>query len=162
MIISMIVATDEANGIGRQNQLLCHLPADLKYFKQATSGHCIVMGRKTYESIGRPLPNRTNIVVTRSSTLDIPGCIVVNSLDEAINYARQQKETELMITGGGTIYQEALPLADRVYLTRIHHRFEADAFFPDIKVSGFRLVQSTPHQPDDKHNYAYTFEVWER
>lgn len=158
----MIVAADEANGIGLDNRLLCHLPGDLKYFRQMTSGHCIVMGRKTFESIGRPLPNRTNIVVTRSVGLSIQGCVVVNNLNDAIAYAREHGETELMITGGGTIYQEALSVTDRIYLTRIHHQFQADAYFPDVAKSGFRLVQSTPQPADEKNAYAHTFEVWER
>lgn len=162
MIISLIVATDEQNGIGLNNQLLCHLPADLKYFKQTTSGHCIVMGRKTYDSIGRPLPNRTNIIITRNAALTIDGCVVVTSLNQAIEYARAQGETELMITGGGSIYAEALTIADRVYLTRIARTFDADTFFPTIDPSLFSLSQATSHQPDEKNAYGYRFEVWER
>ena len=162
MIISLIVATDEQNGIGVNNQLLCHLPADLKYFKQTTSGHCIVMGRKTYDSIGRPLPNRTNIIITRNAALTIDGCVVVTSLQQAIEYARAQGETELMITGGGSIYTEALPMANRVYLTRIAHTFNADTFFPTIEPSLFTLSQAISHQPDEKNAYGYTFEIWER
>ena len=162
MIISLIVATDEQNGIGLNNQLLCHLPADLKYFKQTTSGHCIVMGRKTYDSIGRPLPNRTNIIVTRNADLEIAGCVVVTSLSKAIEYAREDGETELMITGGGSIYAEALLMADRIYRTRIAHTFNADTFFPEIDSSVFALSEANAHQPDEKNAYGYTFEVWER
>src|SRR5690606_29405092 len=107
------------------------LPADLKYFKQITTGHCIVMGRKTYDSIGKPLPNRTNIVVTRNKDLKIEGCVMVSSIHEAIEFASLQNETELIIIGGGTLYKENLSLTDRVYLTRIHHTFKADTFFPE-------------------------------
>ncbi len=162
MIISIIVAADEQNGIGINNNLLCHLPADLKYFKQVTSGHCIVMGRKTYESIGKPLPNRTNIVVTRNHNLNIDGCVVVTSLQEAVNYAKNNNETELMITGGGTIYADAINWCNKVYLTRIHHTFNADTFFPEVSKHGFKLTSSAKHAADEKHAYSYTFEVWEK
>jgi dihydrofolate reductase len=162
MMVSLIVAADEQNGIGLDNKLLCYLPADLKYFKQVTSGHCIVMGRNTYESIGRPLPNRTNIVVTRNKELTIDGCIVVNSLQDAVDYAKQHNETELMITGGGTIYADAVNWCDKIYLTRIHHTFNADTFFPDVNTLGFRLTSSEKFLADEKHAYDYTFEVWER
>ena len=162
MIVSLIVAADEKNGIGLDNKLLCYLPADLKYFKQVTSGHCIVMGRNTYESIGRPLPNRTNIVVTRNKSLSIDGCVVVNSLQDAVDYARKHNETELMITGGGTIYADAVNWCDKIYLTRIHHKFYADTFFPEVSTLGFQLTTSQTYKADEKHAYDYTFEVWER
>ena len=162
MIVSLIVAADEKNGIGLDNKLLCYLPADLKYFKQVTSGHCIVMGRNTYESIGRPLPNRTNIVVTRNKSLSIDGCVVVNSLQDAVDYARKHNETELMITGGGTIYADAVNWCDKIYLTRIHHKFNADTFFPEVSTLGFQLATSQTYEADEKHAYDYTFEVWER
>jgi dihydrofolate reductase len=162
MMVSLIVAADEQNGIGLDNKLLCYLPADLKYFKQVTSGHCIVMGRNTYESIGRPLPNRTNIVVTRNKGLTIDGCIVVNSLKDAVDYAKQHNETELMITGGGTIYADAVNWCDKIYLTRIHHSFSADTFFPEVSTLGFQLTASEKFLADEKHAYDYTFEVWER
>lgn len=129
MLISIIVIADENNGIGKNNQLLCHLPADLKYFKQTTLGHTIVMGRKTFESIGKPLPGRTNIVISRQTDLAIEGCLVLPHLGDAINHAKASGETELFITGGGTIYELTLPLADKVYLTRLHHQFDADTFF---------------------------------
>lgn len=162
MITSIIVAADLNNGIGIDNQLLCHLPADLKYFKQVTTGHCIVMGRKTYESIGRPLPNRTNIVITRNTALQIDGCVVVDSVKSAIEFAKQSGEEELMITGGGSIYAEAINWVDRVYITRIQHTFGADTFFPEISSVDFELVKSNAHQPDEKNKFPYTFEVWER
>ena len=107
MIISLIVATDEKNGIGKNNQLLCHLPADLNYFKQTTTGHHIVMGRKTFESVGRPLPNRTNIIISRTPKT-IEGCIVKENIEEAIAFAKANNEHELFITGGGTVYDLTL------------------------------------------------------
>ncbi len=162
MKTSIIVAADLANGIGTNNQLLCHLPADLKYFKQVTTGHCIVMGRKTFESIGRPLPNRTNIVVTRNTALTIAGCVMVDSVKSAMEYAEKHGEQELMITGGGSIYAEAIHWVDKVYLTRIHYQFDADTFFPEINQKHFTLTSEEKHEADEKNKYAYSFEVWER
>lgn len=162
MIISMLLAADEQNGIGINNQLLCHLPADLKYFKQVTTGHCIAMGRKTFDSIGKPLPNRTNIVITRNRELFIEGCVMAGSLQEAIEYAREQGETELVIIGGGIIYGETLPIADKIYLTRIHHTFTADTFFPALDEKEFKMVKNEYHVPDEKNAYAYSFQVFER
>ncbi|MBP6302996.1 MAG: dihydrofolate reductase [Bacteroidia bacterium] len=162
MIISLIVAADEHNGIGKNNQLLCHLPADLKYFKQTTTGHHIVMGRKTYDSVGRPLPNRVNIVITRNSLLSIPGCVVVADLQQAISYAAENGETELFITGGGTIYEQAMGIANRIYLTRIHHNFEADTFFPAIEPTMWKELSSEFNEQDEKNKYDYTFQVLEK
>jgi dihydrofolate reductase len=162
MIISLIVAADELNGIGKNNDLLCHLPADLKYFKQTTSGHHIAMGRKTYESIGRPLPNRTNIIISRDENYKAEGCITVNSLANAIQQAETNHETELFITGGGTIYEQALPLAHRVYLTRIHAKLDADTFFPALSPAEWKLTTESKNVADEKNPYAYSFQVYER
>jgi dihydrofolate reductase len=162
MIISLIVVADEHNGIGKNNQLLCHLPADLKYFKQTTTGHHIVMGRKTYDSVGKPLPNRVNIVITRNSLLSLPGCVVVADLQQAISYAAENGETELFITGGGTIYAQAMGIANRIYLTRIHHNFEADTFFPAIEPTMWKELSSEFNEQDEKNTYDYTFQVLER
>lgn len=162
MIISLIVVADEHNGIGKNNQLLCHLPADLKYFKQTTTGHHIVMGRKTYDSVGKPLPSRVNIVITRNSLLSIPGCVVVADLQQAISYAAENGETELFITGGGTIYEQAIGIANRIYLTRIHHNFEADTFFPVIEPTMWKELSSEFNEQDEKNKYDYTFQVLER
>jgi dihydrofolate reductase len=162
MIISLIVVADEHNGIGKNNQLLCHLPADLKYFKQTTTGHHIVMGRKTYDSVGKPLPNRVNIVITRNSLLSLPGCVVVADLQQAISYAAENGETELFITGGGTIYAQAMGIANRIYLTRIHHNFEADTFFPAIEPTMWKELSSEFNEQDEKNKYDYTFQVLEK
>lgn len=159
MLISLIVVADQNNAIGNQNRLLCHLPADLKYFKAVTSGHHIVMGRKTFESIGKPLPNRTNIVISSNTDLTIPGCVVVTGLQEAITLAAEAGETELMITGGGTIYKQALPLAHKVYLTRIFNRFEADTHFPELG-EAWKLIQDDQHEADEKNPYRYSFQVY--
>jgi dihydrofolate reductase len=161
MLISLIVATDLNNGIGKSNALLCHLPADLKYFRQTTTGHHIIMGRKTYESIGRPLPNRTNIIISSNRDLLIPGCVVVHSLQAAIDFAKTQGETEVFVTGGGTVYIEALTMAHKIYLTRIQHQFEADTFFPQLDNS-WNLKHVEQHDSDEKNAFAYTFETYTR
>jgi len=161
MIISLIVAADENNAIGNQNQLLCHLPADLKYFRLTTTGHHIVMGRKTYESVGRPLPNRVNIVISRTADLQIDGCVVQPTLEAAIAFAKAAGESELFITGGGTIYEQSLKIANRVYLTRIHNSFAADTFFPDLGEE-WNLKQDEMHEADEKNAFAYSFQVYEK
>ena len=161
MIISLIVAADEKNGIGKNNQLLCHLSADLKYFKQITTGHHIVLGRKTYESIGKPLPNRTNIVISRSDNL-IEGCVVKPTIDEAIAFAKQNKEHELFITGGGTVYEMTMHLADKIYLTKIHHSFDADTFFPHFDKQDWLETKNEFHKADEKNQYDFSFIVYQR
>lgn len=161
MIISLIVAADEKNGIGRDNQLLCHLPADLRFFKQTTTGHHILMGRKTFDSIGKPLPNRVNIIVSGNSNLKTEGCVVVSSIEEAIELAQSNKEDELFIIGGATIYKQAINRANRIYLTRIHSSFDADVFFPVLDNS-WRLIKEENHLADEKNKYNYSFNLYER
>jgi dihydrofolate reductase len=161
MIISLIVAADEKNGIGKNNQLLCHLSADLKYFKQITTGHHIVLGRKTYESIGKPLPNRTNIVISRSDNL-IEGCVVKPTIEEAISFAKQNKEHELFITGGGTVYEMTMHLADKIYLTKIHHSFDADTFFRHFDKQDWLETKNEFHKADEKNQYDFSFIVYQR
>ena len=137
MIVSIIVAVANNNAIGGDNRLLWHISADLKRFKAITSGHAIVMGRKTYESIGKPLPNRQNIVITRNADLVLPGVEVVLSIDAAKAIA---KGDELFVIGGGEIYQQTMPLADRIYLTRVWADYKADTFFPEIDMSIWKEV----------------------
>lgn len=161
MIISLIVAADENNAIGYQNQLLCHLSTDLKFFKATTTGHHILQGRKTYESVGRPLPNRVNIVVTGNADLAIAGCVMQPSLEAAITFAREAGETELFIIGGGIIFEQSLLLANKLYLTRIHHQFEADTYFPKLS-SEWKLTQNERHEADEKNAYPFSFLVYER
>lgn len=155
--IAIIVALDEQNGIGRSGGLLCHLPGDLKHFKELTTGHSIIMGRKTYESLPKgALPNRTNIVITSDSADNYPGCIVVRSVDEALTHCKEE-ETAFII-GGGKLYRSTLHLADKLYLTRIHHTFDdADTFFPEIDPGQWELVHNQAHKSDEKHQYDYTF-----
>lgn len=157
--LSMIAAIDEHNGLGKDNQLLCHAPADLAHFKTITMGKPIIMGRRTYESIGRPLPGRLNIVLSRSIS-SIPGLIVVSSLDEALQSVADAEE--VMIIGGAQLFEEALSLVSRLYITRIHHYFNADVFFPAINLENWRCLESITRQPDEKNPYAMTFYLYER
>lgn len=160
--IDIIVALDEQNAIGRRGGLLCRLPDDLKHFKQITGGHTVVMGRRTFESLPNgPLPNRTNIVVTSGHAGNYPGCIVVRSLCEAVEKSPSGKET--FVIGGGQLYRSALPFANMLYLTRIHHTFDdADTFFPGIDFEQWELLGKETHRADEKHLYAYTFSVYKR
>ncbi len=158
--LSIIVAISENNAIGKNNQLLWHLPADLKHFKEITSGHTIIMGRKTYDSIGRPLPNRRNIVITRQSDLKIENVEVVSSLKEAITLCANEKE--IFIIGGAEIYESSVELANRIYLTTVHQEYEADAFFPNIVAEQWSEINREYHSADEKNSVAYTFSTLER
>lgn len=151
--------------IGKDNRLIWRLPADMKFFKDKTTGHCVVTGRRNYESIPekfRPLPERKNIVVTRQLNYEAPGAVVVNSLEAAVAFAREANETELFIIGGGEIYREAIAICDAVYLTRIYHNFEGDTFFPELLPGEWKLTWSEEHPADEKHLYRFTFQLWER
>lgn len=159
-MISMIVAADENNVIGKDNQLIWHLPDDLKFFKQKTSGHCIIMGRNTFESVGKPLPNRTNIIITRDKNYAAEGCVVVHSLEAALEKAHEV-DPNPFIVGGEQIYRLALPLAETIYLTRIHHEFEGDRHFPGLGDEWVE-TESIPHTTDEKHAYAFTFKTYEK
>lgn len=159
MKISLIVAAAENGVIGKDNQLLWRLPDDLKRFKQLTLGHPIIMGRKTYESIGKPLPGRTSIVITRSSSYEVEGALVVDSLEKAIDTARQQEVKEAFVIGGGEIYREALvkKLPDKIYLTRVQTENEGDAFFQIPNQDEWSLTSQEDHPADDRHKYAFQF-----
>jgi dihydrofolate reductase len=159
-MISIIVATGTNRGIGKNNQLLWHLPEDLKYFKRTTLEKPIIMGRSTFDSVGRPLPKRRNIVITRNPSLKIEGVEVVHSLDEAIQLV--ENEPEIMIVGGSEIYNLALPLADRVYLTLVNAAPEADRFFPVLPSGEWELASETVHPADDQHFAEMKFQVWNR
>ncbi|RZJ64868.1 MAG: dihydrofolate reductase [Flavobacterium sp.] len=158
--LGLVVAISENNAIGKDNQLLWHLPADLKHFKEITSGHTIIMGRKTYDSIGRPLPNRRNIVITRSTDLQIPNVEVVNSLDSAISLC--EGENEVFIIGGAEIYKHAIQFTDRIYLTTVHQTYEADVYFPELNKNEWKEISSEFHPADEKNSVAYTFSTLER
>lgn len=154
-MIALIVAMAENRVIGKNNDLIWHLPADLKHFKNLTTGHPIIMGRKTFESIGKPLPNRTSVVVTHQQDYQPEGCVVVHSLEEAIERA-QELGQEVYIIGGAQIYRQSLPLADTIFLTEVHHSFEGDTFFPEFGAE-WQEVSREVHQPDEKNKYPYSF-----
>ena len=156
---ALIVATADNGVIGRQGQLPWHLPLDLKHFKQLTLGHPVLMGRRTWESIGRPLPGRANIVITRQPDWAAPGCEVAHSLAEALTLAATRSGGELVcVIGGGEIYQAALPAADVVYLTEVHHAVpDGDAFFPPLSPTDWREETRERHEADEKHAHAFSF-----
>jgi len=166
MKLAIIVAAARNGVIGNNNQLPWHLPQDLKYFKAVTLGKPVIMGRKTYESIGRPLPGRTNIVVTRSSDWQVEGVVVVNSLEQALSEARKAIETspssaaEAMIIGGAEIYRSALPTVNKVYLTRVDVDVEGDAFFPALPETDWQLTSALPGE--EQATLAHQFLVYER
>jgi len=159
MIISAVVAIAENNAIGKNNQLLWRLPNDLKHFKAITSGHTVIMGRKTYDSVGKPLPNRRNIVITRQN-ISIEGCEVVASVAEALALCRA--EQEVFIVGGAEIYQLAMPLTDRIYLTIVHQAFDADAYFPQLDITEWAETEREEHGTDEKHAIPYSFITLQR
>jgi len=162
MIISTIVAVAKNNVIGKDNDIPWYLPADLKYFKKITTGHHIVMGRKCYESIGRPLPKRTNVIVTRNPFFIATGCLVTHNVAEAVQLAEANGEEEVFIIGGGQIYEIALPHVDRIYLTEVDLEVEGDIFFPEINQKEWILIEETKCQADEKNEYDYTFKILER
>ncbi len=159
-MISIIAALAENRVIGVNNTLPWRLPNDLKHFRRLTTGHAIIMGRKNYESIGKPLPERTNIVVTRNRDYRVDGCLIAHSLDEALRLAGD--DPEIFIIGGAEIYREALPFADRLYLTRVHAAVKGDTFFPEIDNNNWKETACEHHAADEKHAYAYSFVVLER
>jgi len=158
--ISIIVAIDENKAIGKDNQLLWHLPNDLKFFKKTTSGHPIIMGRKTFDSIGKPLPNRRNIVITRNRDLKIEGAEVYTSLSEALR--NFPEEDEVFIIGGAEIYMQALPISDKIYLTQVHHQFEADTYLDGFNIRDWKILSKENHFKDEKHLYNYSFLVLQK
>lgn len=162
MRLALVVALADNGCIGRDGDLPWRLPDDLKRFKQLTLGNPIIMGRKTWESIGRPLPGRLNIVVTRQRGYAAEGCIVVGSLDEAQQVAASSGAALASIIGGAELYALALPCCDLLHLTRVHAEVEGDTFFPPIDWKHFHLVESEAHPADEKHAYAFTFETWQR
>lgn len=160
--IAIIVALDEQYAIGRDGDLLCHLPNDLKHFREITTGQTIIMGRRTFESLPKgALPHRTNIVITSGNAVHYPGCVVVRSVEEALTHCKEGEKA--FIIGGGRLYRATLHLADQLYLTRIHHSFaDADTFFPEIDFSEWELTEKEAHAADEKHRYDYTFLTYQR
>jgi dihydrofolate reductase len=162
MILSLLVAASQNNVIGKDNQLPWHLPNDLKYFKNTTWGMPILMGRKTFESIGKPLPGRKSIVITRNKDWQHEGVDVVHSVEEAITKAKDYGAKEVFVIGGAEIFNTSFDKANRIYLTRIHHQFDGDAFFPEVPVKDWNLTQNRFCHADEKNAYSHTFQVWER
>lgn len=161
MIISLIVATSLNHGIGKDNQLPWHLPADLKFFKQTTMGCPVVMGRKTFQSIGRTLPGRKNVVITRDSSFNGDGkydITLASGLSKALEQLGDEKE--VFIIGGGEIFQQSMAIADTIYLTLVNTRIEADVFFPEIDPARFELVWEEKHSADEKNTFDYTFQKY--
>ena len=159
-MITIIAAIGLNNELGKDNDLIWHLPNDLKRFKKITTGHHIIMGRKTYESIGRPLPNRTTIIISRNNQYKAEGCIVVSSLEEAIKSCQQ--ESHIYIIGGAQIYKEAIKIADELDICLVEAHFDADVFFPEINMDVWKETQKTSFKADDKHQYNYSFIKYNR
>jgi dihydrofolate reductase len=165
MTISLIAALTENRVIGRNNDLPWHLPDDMKYFMKTTSGHYVIMGRKNYESIPekfRPLPNRTNVVVTRQKNFKAENCTVVHSLEEGLALARHAQQQEVFIIGGAEIYTQGFPLASRLYLTEIQGTIEGDTYFPEFNKKNWRETSRIHHPADDRHAFAFDFVVYEK
>ena len=160
-MINIVVAKASNNVIGAKNDLIWHLPNDLKHFKSITSGHPIIMGRKTFESLGRPLPNRTNIVVTRDQNWNAEGIEIASSLPKAIEAAKKIDD-DIYIIGGGNIYKQAMELADVLYITEVHHEFDGDTYFPEIDLDDWEEVERENCTKDEKHPYAYSFVTYKR
>ncbi len=159
-MITIIAAIAENNALGKDNQLIWHLPADLKRFKQVTLNHHIIMGRKTFESLGKPLPNRTTIIITRNKNYSAKGCIVVNSLKKAIEASKNDENPYIL--GGAEIYKQAMEIADKLDLTFVHHKFEADAFFPIIDSKIWKETSREDFKADEKNKYNFSFVTFER
>ncbi|WP_353481269.1 dihydrofolate reductase [Haliscomenobacter sp.] len=162
MIVSTIVAAAKNRVIGMHNQIPWYLPADLKYFKKTTLNHHVIMGRNTFESIGRPLPNRTNIIVTRDLFFVSTDCLVAHSINEALELAYDNGETEAFIIGGGQIYTQSQQYWDKIYLTEVNLEPEGEVFFPEIDLKKWKLRFKEPHLADEKNEMDYIFKVYER
>ena len=162
MIVSMIVAVAKNNVIGKDNKLLWKLSDDLKRFKRITSGHAILMGRKTFESLGKPLPNRTNLVVTRDARYSVGGAYVFNQVNQAVEFAKAEGETELFIIGGGEIYEMMLPAANRLYLTKVHASPDGDTYFPVLNDGEWDVINEEAHKANEKNEFDFVFLDLER
>ena len=161
-MLSLIVAASTNNAIGKQNSMLWHLPEDLKFFKNTTWGMPVIMGRKTFEAVGKPLPGRTNIIVTTNKEWRAENTITTSSIEEAVNVAKATNANEIFITGGGEIYKQTLPTADKVYLTRVHTEIDGDAFFPVLDTNVWEVSFEKHVKADEKNKYDMTFQTWLR
>jgi dihydrofolate reductase len=162
VVITLVVAASKNNAIGKDNQLPWRLPNDMKYFKNVTWGMPVLMGRKTFESLGTALPGRKNMVLTRQSKWKAKDVVVVKDFDDAIFLTREMDVKELMVIGGGEIFKAVFEKADRIHITRVDGEFEADAFFPVIDPVKWKLVSKSDHEADANHKYNYSFQVWEK
>ncbi len=160
MKLISIAAIGRNNELGKDNDLLWHLPDDFKRFKKMTTGHYIIMGRKTFESFPKPLPNRTHVVITRQENYPSQQCIVVKNIDEAMEAVKDQEL--VFVIGGGEIYRQFMPFADELELTEVEGEFEADTYFPDVNDKDWELVNEEHHPKDEKHKYAFTFKTYQR
>lgn len=160
-MITMIAAAAENNELGKDNGLVWHLPDDFKRFKKLTSGHYIIMGRRTFDSLDKPLPNRTNVVITRNKNYKKEGAIIVHTMEEALKIS--EEDSQPFIIGGGEIYKMGLPVADKIELTRVHGTFDdADTYFPEFSKEKWKLISEVEHGKDEKHKYSFTYETWVR
>lgn len=162
MIISLIVAAAKNNAIGKNGRMPWHLSGDMKHFKNITWGMPVIMGRKTFESLGKPLPGRKNIVITRQPEWKAEGVVIVKNLNDALFVAKQTDAKEVFVIGGGEIYRLAFEKTKRIYLTRVNAEPEGDTFFPELNDKEWQLINQQDHEADDKNQYAYSFQVWER
>lgn len=162
MIISIIVAASENNVIGNKGKIPWHLPADLKHFKKITSGHHVIMGQTTHESIGKPLPERVNIVLTKDKNFESNGCTIAYSLKEALEIARKAGEKEVFIIGGGSVYEQALPLANKIYLTKVNIKVDGDTYFPQLDPMRWKLTSCITQLSDSQNPYPYNFCIYEK
>jgi dihydrofolate reductase len=154
-MITIIAAVAENNALGKNNDLLWHLPNDFKRFKELTSGHYIIMGRKTFESFPKPLPNRTHVIISRQKSFALEGCLVVDSIEKAISKCPVNED--LFIIGGGEIYKQSINLADKLDITKVHENFDAEIFFPEIDMNIWKLDSEEFHSKDEKHKYDFSF-----
>jgi len=159
-MITLIAAVAENSALGKDNQLLWHLPNDFKRFKNITTGHYIIMGRKTFESFPKPLPNRTHVIISRQTDYHVSGCIIVDSVQHALEVC--PNDQEIFIIGGGQIYNQSLEIADKLDITKVHQTFDADTFFPEIDLNIWTLVSSEFHPKDEKHLIDFTFQTYLR
>lgn len=157
-MIILIAAAAENNALGKDNDLLWHLPDDFKRFKQLTSNHYIIMGRKTFESFPKPLPNRTHVIITRQKNYEVENCIVVSGLKQALEVCPENED--VFIIGGGEIYKQSMEIADLIELTRVHTTIDADTFFPEIDPNDWKLLSEEFHPKDEKHQFAFTYQTF--
>lgn len=160
-MISLIVAASINNAIGKENQLLWHLPNDLKFFKNTTWGGVVIMGRKTFESVNKPLPGRTNIVITKQPDWNAENVVVANSLEDALEKATALNFKEIFIIGGGEIYKQSIAIANRIYLTKVHTEIDGDTFFPDLN-NDWKMISNRDFKSDEKNKFDHSFQIWER